>query len=1121
MKLFVSMMILGLMQVHANVYSQTTDLSVSCHNMPVRDVLNQIEQVSGLYFFMNDNLPEMDELVSINVQNQSFDYIMNTVLRGLGLSYRMYEDNVVVITEEKIFQGITITGTVTDAEGSTLPGVNVSIKGTNQGTVTGANGIFSLLVPDENTILVFSYIGFVSNEITVGNQRTINVSLSEDTRQIEEVVVVGYGVQKKVNLTGAVGQVTSEVLQNRPITNVAQGLQGVIPNLNVSFSNGNPNTDPSFNIRGNTTINDGTPLILVDGIQMNVNLLNPADIESISVLKDASSAAIYGARGAFGVILVTTKSGKKERPPQVEFEGSIQWNTPTYLPDMISTIDFINARNESVYRQNFTYAYDEQRVQAVLAYQNDPLNNPNFLILPNGNIFWCGQEDDNYSQMLQKWAPIQKYTVSMNGGTKQTSYYVSAGYMNQQGVFKEATDILNRYNFLMNVTIDITDKLQLGARGSYTQRVYNEPHQYDGKGSSWWEQMTRGEPQILFPIKTPDNFPYGGGGIPTEHFYNYLTSGSRNISNTENALFTLQAGYDLFKGLKLKSDFSYRTTNYRRKDVRKEFWFIRDSPALQNTWTTPSFVRRDMSHTDYFAFNLYADYNLTLKDHHITALLGFNQEWSVFSEFHAQKDELMSNDVPAFGMATGAITMNDSEWDWAIRGVFMRFNYDYKGKYLFEMNGRYDGSSKFPKSSRFVFFPSFSVGWRISNEDFMSNMASTLSNLKIRASYGSLGNQNIAANYPYISTFSTNTNMGYIINNSRPLSISTPGLVSDSYTWETATTKNLGIDIGLWNKLTLDFDIYQRITKDMVTAGDKLPAVLGTGVPRYNNAELKTNGWELNVKWIDRIANQLRYDIGFVLSDYQATITKFDNNPNKLYADGANYVGRKIGEIWGYETVGIIQTPEEADAAPSHRQMGNSRLEPGDIQYKDLNNDGIIYFGDRTVDNPGDEKIIGNNTPRYMYGITANVQWKGFDCNIFFQGIGKRDFFPSGSYFWGARNNVMAVGTYETYLDAWREDNRNAYFPSYKASSGYNIQTQTRYLQSAAYIRLKNLTIGYSLPSYLVQKIRVNKVRIYGSGYNIWETSKLRGNFDPEIIGTVGEYYPLQRSFMTGIQIIL
>jgi TonB-linked SusC/RagA family outer membrane protein len=437
-----------------------------------------------------------------------------------------------------------------------------------------------------------------------------------------------------------------------------------------------------------------------------------------------------------------------------------------------------------------------------------------------------------------------------------------------------------------------------------------------------------------------------------------------------------------------------------------------------------------------------------------------------------------------------------------------------------EMNGRYDGTSKFPKDSRFAFFPSLSLGWRISQESFMESAQRVLDDLKLRVSYGSLGNQNVSGNYPYISNFGITQQVSYIINGELPIGVTAPGLVAADLTWETSTTLNFGFDANIIKKLNFSFDWYTRKTTDMLTAGDKLPAVLGTSVPRRNNAELETTGWELSAGWRDKLQNGLQYDIGLVLSDYVATVTKFDNNPNRIYT--SYYEGQKIGEIWGYETVGIFQTDEEVTSAPSQNQLGNNgKWGPGDVRYENLNDDNVINWGDRTVDNPGDTKIIGNTTPRYQYGITGNLQYKGFDFNIFFQGIGKRDFMPTGNYFWGHNSNAVATGNYDIWNNSWRENNTDAYFPIYKINSAYNRQTQTRYLQSGSFVRLKNVTLGYSLPKTLTSKVKLSNVRFYFSGYNLWEYAKLRGNFDPEQVGNVGEHYPMQRSILFGIEVTL
>jgi len=383
-----------------------------------------------------------------------------------------------------------------------------------------------------------------------------------------------------------------------------------------------------------------------------------------------------------------------------------------------------------------------------------------------------------------------------------------------------------------------------------------------------------------------------------------------------------------------------------------------------------------------------------------------------------------------------------------------------------------------------------------------------------------LGNQNVSGNYPYISQFGINQQVPYIINGALPLGLTPPGLVAADLIWETSTTLNLGVDANVIRKLNFSFDWYRRTTSDMLTDGDKLPAVLGTSVPRRNNAELETTGWEFTLKWRDNIKNSLKYDIGLVLSDYSSMVTKYYNNPNKIYT--SYYLGQRIGEIWGYETIGIFQTPEEVTSAPGQNQLGNNgKWGPGDVRYANLNNDNVINWGDRTVDNPGDTKIIGNSTPRYQFGITGNANYKNFDVSLFFQGIGKRDFMPTGAYYWGHLQNQNAVGTYEIWNNAWSEDNREAYYPIYKNLSSYNILPQTRFLQSGRYIRLKNITLAYSLPKTFISKVKIANLKFYASGYNVWEYAVLRGKYDPEQIDNVGQHYPMQRSVLFGIEVTL
>ncbi|PWJ57896.1 TonB-linked SusC/RagA family outer membrane protein [Dyadobacter jejuensis] len=1018
---------------------------------------------------------------------------------------------------DKVLQ--TITGQVLDEENLPLPGVSVVLKGTTIGTTTDSDGRFSIEVSNPGEVISFSFVGFKSQEVTVGSRTQLSVVLEPNLSVLDEIIVVGYGTKKKEEVTGAIAQVSGEALTSRPVTKVGQALQGLIPNLNVTNPDGNPNANPTFNVRGTTSLSGGSALVLVDGIQMDMNLLNPADIESITVLKDAASAAIYGARGAFGVILVTTKKGSVNKKAQISYSGSIQFNKPTYLPDLLSTTEFLESQNVAQFNVNGGQKYSDDQIKWVQDYIDDPINNPSYHILPNGKIFW-NYPNNVIENMVQPWAPGHNHTVNVTGGNAKTSYYFSGAFLKQDGLFKTSTDVFKRYNFTSNVSSQITDWFKLGAKVNYAATGYDEPHKYPNKGSDWWEQMTRGEPQVLFPQFTPADSPVGAG-IATENFANFLQSGSRKIDNATTGIYSVDAEVFPLKGLKVNANFSYTSKRQNIKENQVAFPYIRDTWIPQISGTSPSFVQRNFNSSDYFAGNIYADYGHVINNKHtFSALVGYNQEWFNGLGTVVKKQDLISSGVPVLNLATGLLTTDDSETSWAIRGVFARLNYDYMGKYLIEFNSRYDGTSRFPQGRRFGYFPSVSAGWRVSKERFMEPLQKILPELKLRASYGSLGNQLVSSNFPYISLFGINNQVPYILGDALPLGITAPGLVSPGLTWEKVSTLDFGADANLLGKLNLGFDWYKRTTSGMLVAGDKLPAVLGTDVPQRNGAELETTGFEFSIKWSDQLKNNLRYDVGVVLSNYKAIITRFDNNPNLLI--GNNYVGRDVNEIWGFETVGIFQQSSDVASAANQDQLGNSgKWGAGDIQYKDLNGDNVISRGANTVTDPGDQKIIGNATPQYQFGITGNLEWKGVDLALLLQGVGKRDYIPTGNYFWGAINNGGAVGTKEVYRNSWTPERPDAYYPIYKSGSGYNIQAQTRYMQNSAYIRLKNIALGYSFPTKLTTPIGLNKARVYFSGQNLWEFTQLKGNFDPEVIGNggLGIFYPLQRVVSFGIQL--
>ncbi len=1101
-------------------YAQSARLTLQLNNQTIKEVLGQVENQSKFRFFYNEKV-DVSKKVSLNAQNQTVFDILDKILQGTNIEYQVIGRQIALFYKgesgnwEASVQQLKISGTVTNAQGEPLPGVSVVVKGTVKGTVTNVDGKYSLQVSGDD-VLEFSFIGLKKQEVPVDGKNKIDVTMEEDAIGIEEVVAVGYGIQRKVNLTGAVSQVKSDVLESRAITNIGQGLQGVVPNLNISISDGSPNTSASYNIRGGTSFSgnsftEGSPLILVDGFESSdMNQINPEDIESISVLKDASSAAIYGARAAYGVILITTKQGKKGEKVKVTYSSSYQLSKPVAIPDLLDSYTIQLAKNDAKKLTGQSPSTTElNKLQWMKEYIDNPETAP--VYKTDGNaITWVGNTDV-YGEAVRDWSPTQKHSINVSGGSEKINYYASISYQKREGLYKINTDIQNRYNILLNLTTDVNKWLSIDYKASYNKTDYTEPYNNSGKEGWWYAMAQNPEYNINMPMKTPEDSPVGV--MYTDNILSYMDYGSENKGIKETNLLRVAPTVKITKGLSLKGDFSYESYNYKGKTVVPEL----ENVAL--TWTpvisphtTPSWLYKETDHQDKFALNIYGDFSKTFfGKHHIHALAGFNQEWVKYDELWSKGTDLLTSSLRVISQTVGTQTTGDSESEWAIRGAFGRFNYNYNEKYLFEFNGRYDGTSKFPTDSRFKFFPSFSAGWRISEENFAESFRDVLNNLKIRASYGSLGNQNVS-NYIYYPSYGTIAQVRYLFNGSRPMGITAPDLVSSTLTWETATTIDFGFDISLINKLDFSFDWYNRTTSDILVAGDQYPAVLGTDAPTENSGEMKTVGWEVTTTWRDQLPNGLKYNISLVLSDYQSEITQFDGNPEGVLS--SLYVGQKMGEIWGYETMGLFQSREEIIEAPSQSNINSGIWYPGDVRYKNLDGDDNIFTGSNTVDNPGDRKIIGNNTPRYQFGINMNAEWKNFDLNLFFQGIGKRDYWTDDKFYWG-QMKLDGTGTWYSYENSWTTEKTDAFFPGYRYFDG-NTQIQTRYLQNAAYFRLKNLTLGYTFPAKLTKRASIEKARIYFSGQNIWEWTDIVSTLDPE---TVDATYPMIRSYALGLQI--
>ncbi|MBV4359929.1 TonB-dependent receptor [Parasegetibacter sp. MAH-26] len=1018
----------------------------------------------------------------------------------------------------------SIGGKVTDNAGKPLAEVSVSVKGSGHGTTTNADGVFKIDA-NKGDVLQFSLVGYPAVTITVDDRTSFSVTMKPESAGLSEVVVVGYGSQKKVNLTGAVAQVTAKEIEGRPVANVGQALQGVIPNLNVTNSNGSPNATPSLNVRGGTSftknssgdfvIQNGSPFTLVDNIPMDISQVNPEDIESISLLKDAASSAIYGARAAYGVLLVTTKKGKKTDKPSIAYYNDFQWNKPAAIPDLLNAYEIQDALIKAQSFTNGSASTDMiTKLAAIKAYMDNPTTaSPYIMSVPGNdasNIIWVANQNP-YKEAVRASSPMQKHNLSLSGGSEKSTYYASLGYLDQDGIYKLNTDKFKRYNATFNLSSQVTNWFKLDFRTNYYNTTYTQPVNPDGKGG-WWRALSQ-EPErnVNMPLHAPANAPNNMGGMYTDNILSFMDYGSSDRQNTENLLLGVSPSIKLAKNWNIKSDIAYTSNTYSEKRIIPELKRVETSwYSTTNVYTSPSSVYKVSDHYNQYLVNLYTDYSYSLKNHNFYALAGLNQEWYKDNYLDATGNNMITPFVPVIDQTTGQRNASDGESEWAVRGAFYRFTYNYKGKYLLESNGRYDETSRFPSYSRGKFFPSVSAGWRVSEEHFAEIIKPVVTDLKLRGSYGSIGNQNVA-NYIYVPSYGTTAQVNQLFNGIRPVGITPPGLVDPNITWETASTLDFGLDATFINKLDMQFDWYNRTTKDILVDGSKLPAVLGASAPTQNSGELKTKGWEFSLKWRDATKGGFRYDIAFVLSDYQTTITKFNGNPNNLLS--TLYVGQKMGEIWGYQTDGIFQSNDEISKAPSQKQLYSGILYPGDVRYANLNGDSIISQGANTTTDHGDKRIIGNSTPRFQFGVNSNFSWKNFDLNIFFQGVGKRDYWVGDNLYWGAI--AGGIGTKQVYNDSWTPENTGAFYPAYRAAS-QNIQVQTRYLQNAAYIRLKNFTLGYSVPAKTIRHIGLQKVRIYAAGYNVWQYSKVPDVFDPEVLSA---NYPMMKSFAFGLQV--
>ena len=1066
-------------------------------------------------------------------------------------------------------QSRSVSGKVLDEQQVPIIGAAVIMAGEGSvGSVTDIDGNFALTVPSGDVTLNVTCLGYESKAVSVSNtQSMVTIILKEDSMMIDETVVVGYGTQKKVNLTGAITTVASKELENRTSHSLTNMLQGSVPGLNITTSSGTPGASGSINIRGVTSINDAEPIVVIDGAIGDLDRVNPNDVQSISVIKDAAAAAVYGARAAYGVILITTKSGSdKDGKAIVKYSGKFGWEEPTTSTDYetrgywsVYTVDkFWQADAGKKYT-----TYTDYDMGQLLARVNDKTEHPDrpWVVedIRNGKRQWVYYANtDWYHELYNDQHPVQKHSVSISGGGKAVRYFLSASYDKKVGVIKQNPDVYQKYNLRSKLDFDINKWFKMSNNTSYFASSYSFPGVGDVENAFAYAAR---HALAAFPLKNPD-----GSWVYTTP----MISGNYNVANGRHIVYgndknfnmdkyndfqnTTELKFTPVKQFNITANFTYRnyTTSYTNRQTKFDY---RVYPGADIQYYTSGAgedkLTENIKRYNYLSGNVFATFEETWKDaHHLTVMAGLNAETWANKNVKALGKNLLSEDLNDLNLIAPDVDGNvltevgGGQNAYSLLGVFARVNYDYKGRYLFEASARYDGTSRFAAGSRWGLFPSGSIGWRISEEPFFAPAKKVVNNLKLRASYGSLGNQNVGY-YAHLRTISLNYFSNYTFGegSTKPKYSSLSNPVSSGLTWETTQQSNIGLDMTMFNnRLEFTAEAYIRDTKNMLTDGDALPGVFGADPPKANSADLRTKGYELSLSWRDQFnlaGHPFGYSVRATMSDFRSHITKFDN---PTYTFGKSYYeGMRLGDIWGFVVDGLFATDEEAkqytsevlDCSYINGRMTGGFL-AGDLRFVDLDGNKVLGIGSNTVDKPGDRKILGNSLPSLQYGMTFAFDWLGFDVSAFFQGTGNHYWYPHGfnMNFWGCYSYSYVSFLQRDFIQrCWSEENPDAYFPrprSYSATGGELSKVNSRYLQNVRYLRFKNLTVGYTLPKKWLDKVRVDKVRIYFTGENLHYWSPLKKNclyVDPESAfsrsSDVDNHmsYTWQKTMMFGIDI--
>ncbi len=1129
MKLTLLFLMVGLMHVSASVYSQTTKLSLELRNTSVLEVLTVIENQSEFRFAYSSELIDLDRKVNVVVDNENIEETLKVIFKGTNVKYSVHDRHIMLFPKEleesqPASQEKSVKGKVSDEEGDPLPGVTVVIKGTTNGTITDIDGNFTFSGLDENATLQFSFVGMLSQDIEVGKQTTIDITMVADAVGLEEVVVIGYGTQKKVNLTSAVQMVDTKDLENRPVKSVTEMLSASVPGLNITTSSGAPDAQSDLNIRGFTGFdsdgaNSGAPLILVDGVPQDIDMVNPNDVESISVLKDAAASAIYGSRAPNGVVLITTKSGKRSQKMQIDFSADMIVSSPIGVPETASGLDYAIDRNNRRYNTLRSALYTDAVIDRIRQYEAGEITTTNIILDSGkyGSVWEYNASADHFDNAFRDNVFNQKYNASISGGSEKTSYYGSIGYIGNEGVYESDNDWLKKYSALIKIDTDITDWLSVGMSAKYGRQQAKRPTIRNGgiADGSFFDNLG-------FIPTLPD---YNDNGYPNEFSIVPSLEGlSGTYNNTTDDLWlTGDFTFKPLKGLSIKGDYSWNTWHSFDNNIDLVFSTFDADGSAKASRRSPSIDKiEEISKNQYYHnINLVATYNLNVNKHDLTLLAGYNEEENKYNKLSASNTEFYTQSVTSLSTTYGeTTTADDVIYSWATQGYFGRLSYNYRETYLLDINMRYDASSKYSPDTRWAFFPSVSAGYNVAREKFWP-LKDYVNMFKLKGSWGKLGN-NTGSNYAYLPTMGTNSQTPVILDGGRLPYVTMPGIISDDLTWTKPRTIGFGVEAAaLNNRLKVEYDWFQRTVFDQQGPAEQYSEVLGTSAPKRNNAVSETRGWEVSATWSDKAFNlkgsPVNYSVRAGVSDYIGYVVEYESNETGTRSSWTP--GQVFGELYGYTSAGIAQSAEDFQTNPLYR---TSWFYPGDLLFEDTNGDGLVNNGQGSYwYSQGDRKLLGYTYPRYKFNIALNANWKGFSVSALFDGVGKQKVYSSKKFLMGTKNFVTAQAVDRGY---WNLNDTDAFFPrayDYNLNQTFERYTNDQYAVNLAHLRIKNINVSYKLPTSLVSKLKLRSASISISGENLGFVyyKAWAKEYDPIQYEENFSTYPPSRIFSLGLKV--